>query len=294
MTTRRIQVGSRKWNISIKPTLNVGLLVMMVFLSSVLACSKVKEEGDPKSLSYDHYCPDLPNGVKCPNSDNSTDNTTTTSGTVMREYFNLDESESGASTILSAKMYWGTYYPTEGYWYMDVDSKLRQGCMPLQQTESDGTVRNHYSTAHYWNRWEGTGTDRNSEPPYARCYRMWKTDNATGCYGQQLCIDRGKTQFKRSLIMGQGTDWSGSFGPTMHWGPGHMDNVSLIGQGFTCVSYPNGQCNTTYTTKAFQDNHTGKVLDNGSYDGHEVPPYIWGNITHFCTKEDGSSCAYVD
>ena len=52
--------------------LNVGLLVMLVLWSSVLACSKVKEEGDPKSLSYDHYCPDVPTGVKCPSSDNGT------------------------------------------------------------------------------------------------------------------------------------------------------------------------------------------------------------------------------
>ena len=51
--------------------------------------SKVKEEGDPKSLSYDHYCPDVPTGVKCPSDNGTTDNTTTTTGTVMREYFDL-------------------------------------------------------------------------------------------------------------------------------------------------------------------------------------------------------------
>ena len=271
--------------------LNVGLLVMLVLWSSVLACSKVKEEGDPKSLSYDHYCPDLPNGVKCPNSDNSTDNTTTTSGTVMREYFDLDTSISGSSSVQGSKMYWGRWYPTEGYWYMDVDEKLRQGCLPPTQVKtSNGQTYAHYSSPRYWNSPIG----RNSEPPYARCYRMWKTDNATGCYGQSLCESRGKTQFKRSMVIGQGTDWSGNYGPVMHWGPGHMDNVSKVGSGFTCISYPNGQCNSQYFTTAFIDNHTGKVLDNGSYDGHEVPTAIWVNVTHHCTKEDGSSCAYVD
>jgi len=264
---------------------------MMVFLSSVLACSKVKDEGDPKSLSFNHYCPDVPAGVKCPSDNGSTDNTTTTSGTVMREYFDLGSDISGSSSVQGSKMYWGRWYPTEGYWYMDVDEKLRQGCLPPTQVKtSNGQTYAHYSSPRYWNSPIG----RNSEPPYARCYRMWKTDNATGCYGQSLCESRGKTQFKRSMVIGQGTDWSGNYGPVMHWGPGHMDNVSKVGSGFTCVSYPNGQCNSQYFTTAFIDNHTGKVLDNGSYDGHEVPPNIWSNVTHVCTKEDGSSCAYVD
>ena len=264
---------------------------MMVFLSSVLACSKVKDEGDPKSLSFNHYCPDVPAGVKCPSDNGSTDNTTTTSGTVMREYFDLSTAESGSSSVQGSKMYWGRWYPTEGYWYMDVDEKLRQGCLPPTQVKtSNGQTYAHYSSPRYWNSPIG----RNSEPPYARCYRMWKTDNATGCYGQSLCETRGKTQFKRSMVVGQGVNWSGNYGPVMHWGPGHMDNVSKVGSGFTCVSYPNGQCNSQYFTTAFIDNHTGKVLDNGSYDGHEVPAAIWSNVTHVCTKEDGSSCAYVD
>ena len=291
MTIRQIRLGSRKWSIRTRPMLNVGLLVMLVLWSSVLACSKVKEEGDPKSLSYDHYCPDLPSGVKCPNSDNSTDNTTTTSGTVMREYFDLDTSISGSTSVQSSKMYWGRWYPTEGYWYLDLDNKIRQGCLPLQQTDSsNGQVYAHYSSPRYWNSPIG----RNSEPPYARCYRAWKTDNATSCYGQQLCIDRGKTEFKRTMMIGQGNDWSGSYGPFAYWGPGHQDNVSLVGTTFACGTYPNGQCNQQFFTTYFQDNHTGKVLDNGSYDGHEVPPNIWSNVTHVCTKEDGSSCAYVD
>jgi len=285
MTIRQIRLGSRKWNISIGPTLNVGLLVMMVFLSSVLACSKVKEEGDPKSLSYDYYCPDVPTGVKCPSDNGTTDNTTTTTGTVMREYFDLSESESRSSSVQSSKMYWGRYYPSEGYWYLDKDDKIRQGCLP----DSQGGVA-HYNTAHYWNSPIG----RNSEPPYAKCYRAWKTDNATSCYGQQTCIDRGKTVFKRTMMIGQGTDFMGNNRPFAKWGPGHQDNVSLVGTSFACGTYPNGQCSQQYYTPYFQDNHTGKVLDNGSYDGHEVPPQIWSNVTHVCTKEDGSSCAYVD
>ena len=285
MTIRQIRLGSRKWNISIGPTLNVGLLVMMVFLSSVLACSKVKEEGDPKSLSYNHYCPDVPAGVKCPSDNGSTDNTTTTTGTVMREYFDLSTAEAGSSSVQGSKMYWGRWYPSEGYWYLDNDNLIRQGCLP----ETQGGVA-HYNTAHYW----GYNIKRNSEPPYARCYRAWKTDNATSCYGFTTCLSRGKTVFKRTMMIGQGTNHSGNNLPFAKWGPGHQDNVSLVGTSFQCGTYPNGQCSQQYFTTYFQDNHTGKVLDNGSYDGHEVPPNIWSNVTHVCTKEDGSSCAYVD
>ena len=271
--------------------LNVGLLVMLVLWSSVLACSKVKDEGDPKSLSYDYYCPNVPAGVKCPSDNGSTDNTTTTTGTVMREYFDLSESESGSSSVQSSKMYWGRYYPSEDYWYVDINNKVRKGCLPDNQTRtSDSRTENHYSSAHYWN----SPISRNSEPPYAKCYRAWKTDNATSCYGQSLCLERGKTEFKRTMMIGEGITWTGAFKPFAYWGPGHQDNDSRIGASFECGTYPNGQCNQQYYTTYFQDNHTGKVLDNGSYDGHEVPPNIWSNVTHVCTKEDGSSCAYVD
>ena len=119
---------------------------MLVFLSSVLACSKVKDEGDPKTLSYDHYCPDVPAGVTCPSG--SGDNTTTTTGTVMREYFDLSESESRSSSVQTSKMYWGRYYPSEDYWYVDINSKVRKGCMPDSQTRtSDSRTENHYSSA---------------------------------------------------------------------------------------------------------------------------------------------------
>ena len=75
--------------------LNVGLLVMLVLWSSVLACSKVKEEGDPKSLSYNHYCPDVPAGVTCPSGSGDNTTTTTPTGRVVTEYFDLDTSISG-------------------------------------------------------------------------------------------------------------------------------------------------------------------------------------------------------
>ena len=279
---------------------------MMVFLSSVLACSSDKTEGDPKSLSYDYYCPDVPAGVICPThdddtddtttdnstTDNSTDNSTTDNSTdntttsiVVSEYFDLDTSISGSSSVQGSKMYWGRWYPSEGYWYLDNDYLIRQGCLPETQ---GGNA--HYSTAHYWS----SPINRNSEPPYARCYRAWKTDNATSCYGQTNCLNTGKTVFKRTMMIGQGTDWTGSNGPFAKWGPGHQDNVSLVGQSFACGSYPNGQCSTQYYTTYFQDNHTGKILDNGTYDGQEVPPNIWSNVPHVCTLDNGSSCAYVD
>ena len=291
MTIRQIRLGSRKWSIRTRPMLNVGLLVMLVLWSSVLACSKVKEEGDPKSLSYNHYCPDVPAGVTCPSGSGDNTTTTTPTGRVVTEYFDLDTSISGSTSVQSSKMYWGRYYPSEGYWYVDINNKIQKGCLPDSQTRSsDSRQENHYSSAHYWSSPIG----RNSEPPYAKCYRAWKTDNATSCYGQQTCIDRGKTEFKRTMMIGQGINWSGTFSPFAYWGPGHQDNDSNIGSSFACGTYPNGQCNQQYFTNYFQDNHTGKVLDNGSYDGHEVPPNIWSNVTHVCTKEDGSSCAYVD
>ena len=175
MTTRRIQVGSRKWSIRIKPTLNVGLLVMLVLWSSVLACSRPEEHGDPKTLSYDYYCPNVPAGVVCPSG--SGDNTTTTpTGRVLTEYFDLSEAESRSTHVQSSKMYWGRYYPSEDYWYVEIIDKIRKGCLPDNQTRtSDSRSENHYTSAHYWN----SPISRNSEPPYAKCYRAWKTENAT-------------------------------------------------------------------------------------------------------------------
>ena len=264
---------------------------MLVFLSSVLACSKVKDEEDPKTLSYDHYCPDVPAGVTCPSGSGDNTTTTTPTGRVVTEYFDLDTSISGSTSVQSSKMYWGRYYPSEGYWYVDINNKIQKGCLPDSQTRSsDSRQENHYSSAHYWSSPIG----RNSEPPYAKCYRAWKTDNATSCYGQQTCIDRGKTEFKRTMMIGEGIDFMGAFKPFAKWGPGHQDNDSNVGSAFTCGTYPNGQCSQQYYTAYFLDNHTGKILDNGSYDGQEVPPQIWSNVTHVCTLDNGSSCAYVD
>ena len=77
---------------------------MLVLWSSVLACSKVKQEGDPKTLSYDHDCPDVPAGVTCPSG--SGDNTTTTpNGSIVTNQFLY-----GTTTSYGAgKMYWGLY-----------------------------------------------------------------------------------------------------------------------------------------------------------------------------------------
>jgi len=264
---------------------------MLVFLSSVLACSKVKDEGDPKTLSYDHYCPDVPAGVTCPSGSGDNTTTTPTGPRVVSEYFDLDTSISGSSSVQGSKMYWGRWYPSEGYWYVDINDKIRKGCLPDSQIRSsDNRQENHYSSAHYWSNPIG----RNSEPPYAKCYRAWKTDNATSCYGQQLCIDRGKTVFKRTMMIGEGIDFMGAFKPFAYWGPGHQDNDSNVGSSFACGTYPNGQCSQQFYTAYFLDNHTGKILDNGSYDGQEVPPQIWSNVTHVCTLDNGSSCAYVD
>ena len=292
MTTRRTQVGSRKWSIRIRPTLNVGLLVMLVLWSSVLACSKVKDEGDPKSLSFNHYCPDVPAGVTCPGG--STDNTSTSSGAVNKFEYNV--SDWGAS-----RMYWGEYRASKDYWYIDPDGKIQKGCMPETLSYDNGTTFPHYSTAHYWSGNDGN-LGRNSEPPYARCYKAWMTDNATDCSWnscQTANSGAGKLQFKRTMMVGQtmkeGTSCS-FCGPYEKWGPGHQaDNDSLIGTSFACASYPDGQCSRAFSSTALMDNHTGKVLDNGTFDGAIFPlGAVKFSLTHVCTLDNGSSCAYVD
>ena len=141
MTIRQIRLGSRKWNISIGPTLNVGLLVMMVFLSSVLACSKEKEEGDPKTLNYSHYCPDVPAGVSCPSGSGDNSTTSTPNGSIVTNQFLY-----GTTTSYGAgKMYWGLYKASKDYWYIDPNNKIRKGCMPTTLSYDNGTTFPHYS-----------------------------------------------------------------------------------------------------------------------------------------------------
>ena len=294
MTIRQIRLGSRKWNISIGPTLNVGLLVMMVFLSSVLACSKEKEEGDPKTLNYSHYCPDVPAGVTCPSGSGDNTTTTTPNGSIVTNQFLY-----GTTTSYGAgKMYWGLYKASKDYWYIDPNNKIQKGCMPTTLSYDNGTTFPHYSTAHYWS----SQLSRNSEPPYARCYKAWMTDNATWC-GFDSCQNansgQGKLQFKRTMMVGQnikeGTSCS-FCGPFEKWGPGHQaDNDSLIGTSFQCAAYPDGQCSQSYSSTSLMDNHTGKVLDNGTFDGAIFPlGAVRYGLTHVCTRDNGSSCAYVD
>ena len=274
--------------------LNVGLLVMLVLWSSVLACSKEKDEGDPKSLSYNYYCPNVPAGVTCPSGSGDNTTTTTTSSAVNKFEYNI--SDWGAS-----RMYWGEYRASNDYWYIDPNGKIRKGCMPATLSYDNGTTFPHYSTAHYWSGSGGT-LGRNSEPPYARCYKAWMTDNATNCSWnscQTANSGEGKKQFKRTMMVGQtmkeGTSCS-FCGPFEQWGPGHQaDNDSLIGTSFACASYPDGQCSKSYSSMALMDNHTGKVLDNGTFDGAIFPLGAHKfSLTHVCTLDNGSSCAYVD
>lgn len=320
MTTRpRTALGRIFKNpLSTNPMLNVGLLTWLVILLSAQSCSNTEEYGDDTVTNINYYCPDVPKHVVCKNGtvadnnssccDTTTDNSTTTTdnSTTSDNSTTTDNSTEDNSSVAvittnyflynftgwgAGKMYWGKYTASKDNWYIDTNSKIQKGCMPATMTMDNGSQGPHYETAHYWSR-----LSRNSEPPYARCYKAWMTDNATGCFGQANCINIGKTQFKRTMMVGQSIKFDGWTGPQERWGPGHQaDNDSLIGESMTCASYPNGMCTTAYSTMALMDNHTGQVLDNGSFNGSTFPLGAVGeSATHVCTYDNGSSCAYSD
>ena len=317
MTTRaRTALGRIFKNpLSTNPMLSVGLLTWLVILLSVQSCSNTEEYGEDRVTNINYYCPDVPKHVVCKNgtvADNNssccdntttTDNSTTSDNSTTADNSTEDNSSSSVAVITTnyflynftgwgaGKMYYGKYTASKDNWYIDANFKIQKGCMPATMTMDNGSQGPHYETAHYWSR-----LSRNSEPPYAQCYKAWMTDNATDCYGQSLCLSRGKTQFKRTMMVGQGIKFGTWTGPHEKWVPGHQaDNDSLIGENITCGTYPNGQCNTNYGPMALMDNHTGQVLDNGSFNGVTFPLGAVGeSATHVCTYDNGSSCAYSD
>jgi len=329
--------------------LNVGLLVSMVLSLSVQGCSKEEEYGEDNILNIDYYCPNVPSHVTCPlydpsetyedNQSNccSSDNTTVDNTTVDNSSTNL-QNKVGADNVTgegflfhedsgsfgAGSMYYGWYKPSQDYWYVDVEGKIRKGCIPENQSYDNGTAYPAFSSMNDPNDWEtatgqfcdGCGTNvnygtlrgdrtgfsqRNTVPPFSQCYRQWYTDNATLC-NTDYCKTQGKTVFKRMIMVGVGytTSFGGTITPVMKWGKalGGIDNDSLIGTSFDCGSYPNGQCTSSYTFTALLDNKTGNIVDNGThklYDGQDFPMEAWTyNSDHVCTYDNGTSCSYSE
>ena len=144
--------------------------------------SKVKRRRRPKVSELQSLLSRC-SGVTCPSGSGDNTTTTTPTGRVVTEYFDLDTERKLVQPQYRVLRCTGADTTREGYWYVDINNKIQKGCLPDSQTRtSDSRQENHYSSAVYWNSPIG----RNSEPPYAKCYRAWKTDNATSCYRHKL------------------------------------------------------------------------------------------------------------